>query len=86
MAARISQFISWVLVVDLGLVLASFGWFLLAVLGQSMQVDLGLELWYSLWDPLFLPAISVLMAGSIASGVVGWVGRQWAARRSQQNS
>lgn len=85
MAARISQLISWVLVVDLGLVLASFGWFLVAALGQSMNLELGLEVWYSLWDPLFLPAISVLMAGSIASGIVGWVRRQWAARQPEQN-
>ncbi|MGB3137508.1 MAG: hypothetical protein WBG38_14080 [Nodosilinea sp.] len=73
---RLSSLISWVLVVDLGLVLLSLGWFLLAVLGRSMNLDLGLELWYSLWNPLILPALSVLMAGAIASGIVGWVGRR----------
>jgi len=75
MRERISSIISWILVVDLGLVLLSFGWFLAAVVGQSMNVNLGLELWYSLWNPLILPAISILMAGAIASGVVGWITR-----------
>lgn len=78
---RLSSLISWVLVVDLGLVLLSLGWFLVAVLGRSMNLDLGLDLWYSLWNPLILPALSVLMAGAIASGIVGWVGR-WLEARS----
>jgi hypothetical protein len=73
MKERISSIISWILVIDLGLVLLSFGWFLAAVIGQSMNVNLGLELWYSLWNPLILPAISVLMAGAIASGIMGWI-------------
>jgi TRAP-type C4-dicarboxylate transport system permease small subunit len=76
MRERISSIISWILVVDLGLVLISFGWFLAAVVGQSMNVDLGLDLWYSLWNPLILPAISVLMAGAIASGIVGWISKR----------
>ncbi|MGF1566472.1 MAG: hypothetical protein ACFCVD_00070 [Nodosilinea sp.] len=77
MKEQLSRLISWILVADLGLVLVSFGWFLAAVLGRSMNVNLGLELWYSLWNPLILPAISVLMAGAIASGVVGWISRRW---------
>ncbi|MEY3300117.1 MAG: hypothetical protein RLZZ597_3377 [Cyanobacteriota bacterium] len=73
----ISRTISWILVVDLGLVLLAFAWFMVAVVGRSMNLDLGLNLWYSLWNPLILPAISVLMAGAIASGVVGWLGRRF---------
>ena len=76
MRERISSIISWILVVDLGIVVLSFGWFLAAVIGQSMNVNLGLNLWYSLWDPFILPAISVLMAGAIASGIVGWVSKR----------
>lgn len=73
----ISRTISWVLVVDLAVVLATFAWFMAAVVGRSMNLDLGLDLWYSLWNPLILPAISILMAGAIASGVVGWLGRRF---------
>jgi hypothetical protein len=81
----ISRTISWILVVDLGLVLMAFAWFMAAVLGRSMNLDLGLDLWYSLWNPLILPAISVLMAGAIASGVVGWLGRKFGSDASLQD-
>jgi hypothetical protein len=76
MKEQISRIISWILVFDLGLVLLSFGWFLAAVIGRSMNFDLGLDLWYSLWNPLILPAISLLMAGAIASGIVGWISKR----------
>jgi hypothetical protein len=78
----VSRTISWILVVDLGVVLASFTWFLAAVVGRSMNLNLGLDLWYSLWNPLILPAISILMAGAIASGIVGWIGRRFKADSS----
>ncbi len=77
MKDTISRIISWILVVDLGLVLLAFAWFMAAVVGRSMNLDLGLDRWYSLWNPLILPAISVLMAGAIASGVIGWIGRKF---------
>ncbi|HEY9764443.1 MAG TPA: hypothetical protein V6D07_18090 [Trichocoleus sp.] len=77
MRDQINRIISWVLVVDLFVVLTAFAWFMAAVLGKSMNVNLGLDLWYSLWNPFILPAISVLMAGSIASGVVGWIGKKF---------
>ena len=77
MKDMISRTISWILVIDLGLVLVTFAWFMVAVVGRSMNLNLGLDLWYSLWNPLILPAISVLMAGAIASGIVGWIGRKF---------
>lgn len=76
MREQINRLISWVLVIDFALVLASLGWFVVAVVGRSFNFNLGLERWYQLWNPLFLPAISLLMAGAIASGVVGWVSRK----------
>jgi hypothetical protein len=72
MKDQITRTISWILVADLVVVLMSFGWFLTAVLGRSMNLDLGLDLWYRLWNPLILPAISILMAGAIASGIMSW--------------
>ena len=77
MKDMISRTISWILVIDLGLVLVTFAWFMVAVVGRSMNLNLGLDLWYSLWNPLILPAISVLMAGAIASDIVGWIGRKF---------
>ncbi|NMF82092.1 hypothetical protein E1H13_01820 [Nodosilinea sp. P-1105] len=79
MVGRISSLISWILVVDLALVLLSFAWFVVAVIGHTMNLELGLNLWYSLWNPLILPAISILMAGAIASGVVGWITKRFKA-------
>ncbi|HEY9735100.1 MAG TPA: hypothetical protein V6D06_02420 [Trichocoleus sp.] len=83
MKEQITRWIGWILVADLAVVLLAFGWFMVAVLGKSMQVDLGLELWYSLWNPLILPAISILMAGAIASGVMGWVGQKLEAFKAK---
>lgn len=82
MIEQVSRIISWILVVDLGVVLISFGWFLAAVAGRSMNLALGLDLWYSLWNPLILPAISILMAGAIASGIVSWFARRFNADAS----
>ena len=41
MRERISSIISWILVVDLGLVLLSFGWFLAAVVGSEHECQSG---------------------------------------------
>ncbi len=61
------------LTADFFFVLASFFWFAIALLGRSFELSLGFDLWYSLWEPLFMPAIGLLMAGAIVSGVSGWV-------------
>ena len=58
-------------------VLASVGWFAVALLGRSAHVNLGFDLWYRLWDPVFMPSIGILMAGAIVSGIVGWITRKF---------
>ncbi len=71
-----SRLLSWLntaLMLNLFFVLASFAWFAVAVLGRSAQMDLGFDLWYSLWDPVFMPSIGILMAGAIINGLVSWV-------------
>lgn len=65
------------LMLNLFLVLASFAWFAVAVVGRSLDIPLGLDLWYKLWQPLFNPAIGILMLGAIVSGVVGWLNRKF---------
>lgn len=76
--------LNWLLVANLFFVLASFGWFATAVVGRSMNLNLGLETWYRLWTPVFQPAIGILMAGAIAIGVLRWVSNKLAAMRSSQ--
>lgn len=70
------NFLEWLnlaLMANLFLVLFSFFWLAIAVIGRSAGLSLGLDLWYKLWEPVFTPAIGILMAGAILSGVAGWV-------------
>jgi hypothetical protein len=71
-----TQFVQWLnfaLMLDLFFVLLSFLWFVIALVGHSAQVPLGLNLWYQLWEPVMQPAIGILMAGAILSGLASWV-------------
>jgi hypothetical protein len=42
-----------------GFILA-FSWLLIAVIGRTAGVPLGLDIWHQLWQPLFGPAIGSL--------------------------
>ncbi|MEL6399138.1 MAG: hypothetical protein AAFR26_08650 [Cyanobacteria bacterium J06626_4] len=81
MLNKVLNGLNWLLVANLFFVLASFGWFATAVVGRSMNVNLGLETWYSLWMPVFQPAIGILMAGAIAIGILGWASKKLASLR-----
>ncbi len=59
-------------------VLLSFVWFIGALVGRSMNMPLGFDLWIKLWDPLFTPAIGLLMGGAIISGISGWLTKRLA--------
>ena len=58
------------LVADVFLVLLGFFWFAIAVVGDSMGVNLGLAVWQKLWIPLFNPAIGILMLGALLSWLI----------------
>lgn len=77
MKDKFLNWLNWLLVADLFLVLFSFAWFAIAVIGQAANLSLGLELWYSLWNPLFMPAISILMAGALAIGLINWLTKRF---------
>lgn len=64
------------LVADVFLVLISFGWLVVAVIGHNAGISLGLDLWYKLWEPVFTPAIGILMVGALLSGIISWVSRK----------
>ncbi len=67
-------FVKWInlaLVADFFVVLFAFFWLAIAVAGHALKLPLGLELWYKLWTPVFTPAIGLLMAGTIISGIAG---------------
>ena len=61
------------LVADVFFVLLAFGWFAIAIVGRSLGVPLGLDIWYGLWQPVFNPAIGILMLGALLSGLISWM-------------
>jgi hypothetical protein len=69
------------LMANLFLVLLSFFWLAIAVVGHLFNVPLGLDLWYRLWEPVFTPAIGILMAGALLSGVVSWVNKRFISKQ-----
>ena len=79
MKDRLISWLNTALAVNLFFVLFSFLWFAAALVGQAADINLGFDLWYSLWEPLFMPSIGILMAGAIASGVMSWVSRRFFA-------
>jgi TRAP-type C4-dicarboxylate transport system permease small subunit len=85
MYARLLQWLNWALMVNLFLVIASFAWLTVAVLGETIHVPLGLQLWYKLWNPVFTPAIGILMAGAIVSGLTSWVTQKLEARATRDH-
>lgn len=60
------------LVVDVFLVLAGAGWFGIAIVASSQGIEAPLHLFQQLWDPLFTPAIGLLIASALVSGIASW--------------
>ena len=60
------------LVADVFVVIAGAFWFLTAVVCEARGLHQPLALFQRLWDPLFTPAIGLLMAAAVISGVLGW--------------
>ncbi|MEM7726480.1 MAG: hypothetical protein AAF208_08925 [Cyanobacteria bacterium P01_A01_bin.45] len=77
MKEKILNWLNLILVADVFLVLAGFIWFAIAIVGKASGIPLGLDLWYRLWQPLFNPAIGLLMGGALLSGVINWVSRKF---------
>jgi Mn2+/Fe2+ NRAMP family transporter len=71
-AARLRRILDGVLVADVFLVLAGALFFGVAVVLHGQQVEAPLELFQRLWQPLFTPAIGLLMAAALLSGGLGW--------------
>ena len=73
MITKVSNLINNLLTANVFFVLLSFIWFLIAIVGKYTNIPLGLQVWQSLWEPLFLPSISVLMGGAILSGTISYI-------------
>ncbi|MBD2464050.1 hypothetical protein H6G89_23895 [Oscillatoria sp. FACHB-1407] len=76
MKEKLLEWLNLALVANLFLVLLSFFWLAIAVVGHTFKIPLGLDLWYKLWEPVFTPAIGILMAGALLSGIISWVNKR----------
>lgn len=77
MKEKVFRWINTALMLDLFFVLACFGWFAIAVIGRATDIPLGLDIWYSLWNPVVQPAIGILMAGALTSGLISWISKRF---------
>lgn len=73
MKDKLLRWLDLALVADFFFVLCSFFWLVIAVVGRGAGVPLGLDVWYKLWQPVFTPAIGILMSATIISGLSRWV-------------
>jgi hypothetical protein len=80
---RLKGWIDTLLVIDVFVVIAGAIWFGLAVLCHSRHIEAPLNLFQTLWEPLFTPAIGLLMGAAILSGVLGWILGWWQRRAPQ---
>lgn len=69
---RLQEWLDRLLVLDVFLVIGAALWFAVAVVLQAQGVKAPLQLFQSLWEPLFTPAIGLLMAAALLSGALGW--------------
>ncbi|MBD1193805.1 hypothetical protein [Vulcanococcus sp. Clear-D1] len=77
---RLKGWIDTLLVVDVFVVIAGAIWFGVAVLCHSRGIETPLDWFQRLWEPLFTPAIGLLMGAAILSGVLGWAINWWQKR------
>jgi asparagine N-glycosylation enzyme membrane subunit Stt3 len=65
------------LVADVFLVIIGFLWFAIALIGRSLGIPLGWDIWYKLWQPVFNPAIGILFTGALLSWVIKKIGQKF---------
>lgn len=64
------RWVNKALLFDMFLVFFFFAWFVVAVVGDRLlNFNLGLGIWQQLWEPIIQPALGIVMAGAILSGV-----------------
>ncbi len=74
MKEKLSLWVERFLMADIFLVMISFAWFVVALIGRYLGIPLGWDVWYSLWIPVFNPAIGILFTGIIFSWLIKKVG------------
>ena len=69
---QIKIWLDRLLVANVFLVIFAAIWFLAAVALEARQIHAPLSLFKKLWEPLFTPAIGLLMAAALISAGWGW--------------
>ena len=62
--------LNYLLVINIFLIFLGFLWFLIAVVGNFLDLPLGLQLWYRLWKILFQPAIGILFVSAFMNWLI----------------
>lgn len=75
MKEKIILWLNRLLVVDVFVVLLGFVWFAIAIVGRSLNLPLGFDLWYRLWIPVFNPAICILFLGAFITWGINKIAR-----------
>lgn len=70
MKEKLVNWLNRLLVINVFLVLFAFFWFIVSLVGRFLNLPLGFDLWYKLWEPVFTPAIGILMLGAILSWLI----------------
>ena len=74
--ALLQTFKTWmdrILMVNVFLVMSGALWFALAVGLHSQGLEQPLKFFQGLWQPLFMPAIGLLMAAALLNGSLQWL-------------
>ena len=69
---RLKGAVDALLVVDVFVVIAGALWFGVAIALHSQKIEAPLNLFQRLWEPLFTPAIGLLMGAALLTGALGW--------------
>lgn len=69
---RLKSWLDGLLVANVFVVIGGAVWFAVAIGLRSQQIEAPLRLFQRLWEPLFTPAIGLLMAAALLSGLLGW--------------
>jgi hypothetical protein len=69
---RLKGWLDGLLVANVFVVIGGALWFAVAIGLHSRKIEAPLRLFQRLWEPLFTPAIGLLMAAALLSGLLGW--------------
>jgi hypothetical protein len=77
MKENLLKWINLLLMADIFFVLFCFFWGVVALIGKLNNVALGFDLWVSLWASVIQPALGLLMAGALVSGLSSWIKKRF---------